>query len=342
MNKRVYLDNASTTPVDKEVLSQMLPYFSEKFGNSSSTHKLGQEATVAIDDARKTVSDFFSCNEDEVIFTGSATEANNLFIQGVVKGKENPHIITSAIEHDAVLDTVKNCGTDYTILSVDKDGFIRLEELKREIKEETVLVSIIYANNEIGTIQEIEEIGKLIKEINKNRKNKIIFHTDAVQAAGYLSVNVNKLGVDSLTISGHKIYGPKGVATLYIKKNKLKETTKLRDYVIEEVLKIKDSFLNGSSTKSLPNNANFSFRGVEGESVVMLLDQKGISTSTGSACSSKKLEPSHVLRAIGLDNIKAHSSLRVSIGRETTKEDIDYFLEKLREAIIRLREISGR
>jgi cysteine desulfurase len=291
-------------------------------------------------------------------------------------------VITSGIEHDAVLETIKKTGVEFTVLPVDREGLVNLDSLKKAIKKETVLVSVMYANNEVGVIQPVEEIGKLIKEENKEREIKIIFHTDAVQGAGYLSLDVDKLGVDGLTVSGHKIYGPKGVAVLYkrsgislkpiffgggqedgirsgtyntplivgmakavelIKKeNRKEETEKLRDYLIEEVLKIEGASLNGSRKIRLSNNANFSFKGAEGESLVMLLDQKGVATSTGSACSSHNLEPSHVLRALGLEDLEAHSSLRVSLGRYTEKKDIDYFLDSLKGVIIRLREISGR
>ncbi|MGM0629300.1 MAG: cysteine desulfurase family protein [Patescibacteria group bacterium] len=382
MNKKIYLDNAATTPVAKEVLEEMLPCFSEKYGNSSSLHSFGRDAQDVIERARERVADFLSCQKDEIIFTGSATEANNIFIQGVLRGVENPHVITSAVEHDAVLQTVKNSGADLTILSVDKEGFVNPEDVLKEIKEDTVLVSIMYANNEVGTIQPIKEIGKLIKKENKRRERKILFHTDAVQAIGYLSADVEELGVDGLTLSGHKIYGPKGIGVLY-KRNDLKleplffgggqerelrpgtlntplivaigkavellksvnrkeETEKLRDCLIKEVLKIEGASLNGPKAGRLSNNANFSFTGVEGESLVMLLDQKGIATSTGSACSSKTLEASHVLKAMGLPDLEAHSSLRVSLGRSTEKKDIDEFLIELKEAIKRLRDISGR
>ncbi len=382
MSKKIYLDNASTTPVEKEVLKEMIPYFSEKFGNPSSIHGLGQEAKVAIDKSRKKIANFLGCDSEEVIFTGSATEANNIFIRGVLGSFENPHVITSAIEHDAVLKTVKKSGVDYTVLKVDEDGFVNPEDLKKKIKKETVLVSVMYANNEIGTIEPIKRIGEMIEKENEGRDRKILFHTDAAQAAGYLSCNVDELGVDGLTLSGHKIYGPKGVGVLYkgssvnmrpiiygggqeeglrsgtyntplivgmakavelIKeKNKKEKTEELRDYLIREVLKIKDASLNGPKKSRLPNNTNFSFQGAEGESLVMILDQEGISTSTGSACSSKTLEPSHVLKAIGLKDLQAHSSLRVSLGRKTTKKDLDKFLAVLKEAVERLRKISGR
>ena len=382
MNKKIYLDNAATTSVAKEVLEEMIPYFSDIYGNSSSIHSFGLEAREAIELSRERVARFLSSKAEEIVFTGSATEANNIFILGVLKGNEKPHVITSAVEHDAVLETVKKSSADFTVLPVDKEGFVSLEDLKREIKEETALVSVMYANNEVGTVQPIKEIGEFLKKENKKRERKILFHTDAVQAVGYLPSNVDELGVDGLTMSGHKIYGPKGIGVLYKRKGvklkplffgggqegglrpgtyntplivgmgkavellesetRKKETEKLRDHLIKEVLKIEGSSLNGPKKDRLPNNANLSFSGVEGESLVMLLDQKGIATSTGSACSSKSLEPSHVLRAMGLPDLEAHSSLRVSLGRSTTEDDLEYFLVNLKEVIERLREISGR
>ncbi len=382
MERKVYLDNASTTPVAKEVLEEMLPYFSESFGNSSSIHSFGREALEAMESSRERVANFLSCKEEEVFFTGSATEANNIFIQGALKGKDSPHVITSAVEHDAVLQTVRSLGVDLTVLPVDSEGRVSLKRLKSEIKDSTTLVSVMYANNEVGTIQPIEEIGKLIEKENKKRESKIIFHTDAVQAVGYLPAEVDRLKVDGLTMSGHKIYGPKGIAVLYKRgsvktaplmfgggqerdlrpgtqaipmivgmgkavellgdKGVTSRTEWLRDRLIEEVLKIEGSSLNGPHSERLTNNANFSFSGVEGESLVMLLDRDGIATSTGSACSSKTLEPSHVLKAMGLDDLEAHSSLRVSLGRDTDEKDIDYLVVSLKKAITRLREISGR
>ena len=382
MDKKIYLDNASTTPVDEKVMKEMKPFFEKKFGNPSSLHSFGQEARVVIDESREKIADYLNCDPKEVIFTGSATEANNIMIKGVIEADDNPHVITTSIEHDAVLETVKESGADYTVLDVDKDGFIDLEDLKEAINEKTVLVTVMYANNEIGTIQPIKKIAELIGEINEKRDKRIYLHTDAAQAAGYLNCDVDELGVDGLTISGHKIYGPKGIGVLFKKRNvkvepiifgggqedgirsgtyntplivgigkavellktekKKEETKELRDYLIEEVLKIEGASLNGPKERRLPNNTNFSFKGVEGESIVMILDQKGIATSTGSACSSKSLKASHVLRAIGLRDLEAHSSLRVSVGRKTTKEDVDRFLKVLPDVIERLREISGR
>jgi cysteine desulfurase len=391
--KKIYLDYAATTPMDKAVLEEMMPYFFEKFGNPSSIHQFGQEALEAVDRARQQVADFLKCSPREIIFTSGATESNNMVIKGILKGSSanNPHMITSSIEHHCVLnasETVKKEGHDVTFLKVDKDGIVDPKNVRKSIKESTVLVSIMYANNEVGTIEPIAEIGKVIKEINiereKNKLSKIYFHTDAVQAVNYCDCNVDELGVDLLSLSGHKIYGPKGVGALYIRRGtkirsiqqggeqeynlragthnvpgivglgkaislvpehrkKAEKIKKLRDYLIDEVLKnIPNTKLNGSRELRLPHNANFSFRGVEGESVLMMLDQEGIAVSTGSACSSSSLEPSHVLSAMGIPPEIAHASIRFTLGNDTTRADIDFVLKVLIEKINRLREISGR
>jgi len=399
--KKIYLDYAATTPMDEEVLAEMTPYFSEKFGNPSSIHTFGQEALEGVDKARQQVADFLGCNASEIIFTSGATESNNMAIKGIVKEIQNskfkiqnsifiPHIITSSIEHHCVLNTSKVAekeGVEVTYLKVDKDGLVNPGDLKKAIKENTILVSIMYANNEVGTIEPIAEIGKIIREINiereKNKLPKIYFHTDAVQAANYCDCNVDRLGVDLLSLSGHKIYGPKGVGILYIRRGtkiksiqqggeqeynlragthnvpgvvgfgkavslilthrkKMEEIKKLRDYLIDEVLKnIPNTKLNGSREFRLPHNANFSFQGVEGESILMLLDQEGIAVSTGSACSSASLEPSHVLSAMGIPPEIAHASVRFTLGKDTTKEEIDFVSKVLIEKIKRLRDISG-
>ena len=388
MPKQIYLDYAATTPVDKEVLKAMTPYLKKDFGNPSSLHRFGQKTRFAIDEVRKKVAKFLNCSESEIIFTGSATEANNLAIFGVVRALKKkgikPHIITTKIEHHAVLhpfEELEKEGVEVSFLAPNKEGIVELDDIQKAIKENTVFISIMYANNEIGTIQPIQKIGKLITRLNKNRKHKIYFHTDAVQAVNYLDCNVKELGVGLLTLSAHKIYGPKGVGALFVKqgtpiepiiyggghefglrsgtenvagivglgkaielvekhKNDIKRIKKLQDKIIEEVLKIPNTRLNGSREKRLPNNVNISISGVEGESLVIALDQYGIAVSTGSACSSKELKPSHVLLAIGLSPKEAHGSLRITLGRFTTEEEVDYFLKILPKVVKRLREIS--
>ncbi|MBI2450112.1 MAG: cysteine desulfurase [Candidatus Nealsonbacteria bacterium] len=379
---KIYLDYASTTPVDPKVMEAMKTYFKKDFGNPSSIHSFGQKAIAAIDDARQKVASFLGCELDEVIFTGSATEANNLAIFGLIK--KGDHIITTQIEHHAILEPCQKLekeGVEVTYLPVDKDGLVKVSDVEKAIKLNTILVSIMYANNEIGTIQPIAEIGELLKA----RKNKIYFHTDAVQAANYLDCDVKKLGVDLLTLSGHKIYGPKGVGALFVKKGILlnpliygggqeqgrrsgtenvpaivglgaaiEETQnpkikiniirirQFRDKLIKTILKIvSDSKLNGSPIQRLPNNINVTIDGAEGEAMVIALDQKGIAVSTGSACSAKSLEPSHVLLALGLSHEEAHGSLRITLGRYTTQEEITKFLKVLPQVIQRLRQISG-
>jgi cysteine desulfurase len=380
--KNIYFDYAATTPIDKEVAKKIIPFMEEKFGNPSSLHSFGQDALFAVDNARKVVADFLGSKETEIFFTSSATEANNIAILGILKEKKGAHMITSVFEHKAVLEPAKKSGAEVTLLPVYKEGIVRVEDVKNAIKENTVLISVGYANSEIGTVQPIKEIGDLIKEENKKRKNKIIFHTDAVQAINYLPTNVNDLGVDMLTLSGHKIYGPKGVAVLYIKegikispiiygasqekgikpgtenifaiaglgfaieevkKNDNKKIKNYRDKIIDTILKdIPRTTLNGNREKRLPNNINISFDGVEGESLMIALDMEGIAVSTGSACASKSLAPSYVLMAIGSSHERAHSSLRISLGRYTTEKEIDYFLEKLPIIVEKLRKISGK
>ena len=391
--KRIYLDYAASTPVDKKVLNEMIPYFSEKFGNPSSIHQFGQETMEAVDRARQQVADFLHCKTNEIVFTSGATESNNLTIKGLLRATqaENPHIITSAIEHHCVLNSCQTAQkdkiADISFIKVNKEGIIDPENIKNAIRKDTILVSIMYGNNEVGTIQPIAEIGKIIKEINKDREDKklpkIYFHTDAVQAVNYLDCNVESLGVDLLSLSGHKIHGPKGIGVLYVKRGtkikstqqggeqennlragthnvpgivgigkaislifenrkKMDRTKELRDYMISEVLKtIPNSRLNGSKEFRLPHNANFSFKGIEGESLLMMLDQEGIAVSTGSACSSTSLAPSHVLSAMGIPPEIAHASIRFTLGRDTTKEDIDHTLKVLAEKVKKLREISG-
>jgi cysteine desulfurase len=390
MSKIIYLDYAATTPIDPKVSKAMLPYLKGDYGNPSSIHYLGQRAKEAIEESRQKLADFLGCSSAEIVFTGSATEANNLAIFGLIKpylSKEKKrHIVTTQIEHHAVLEPCKELedqGVAVTYLPVDKEGLVNIDDVKKTIMPETVLVSIMYANNEVGTIQPIAEIGRLLKEKSQKLKTKIFFHTDAVQAVNYLDCNVDRLGVDLLTLSSHKIYGPKGIGALFIRKgvpitpiiygggqeNNLRSGTenvagivgfgaaieqvkrrrsqvriikKLRDKLIGRILKdIPNSKLNGSLEKRLPNNVNFSFKGAEGEAIVIALDQRGIAVSTGSACSSRSLEPSHVLMALGLSEEEAHTSLRISLGRFTAEKEIDKFLKVLPIIVDRLRKISG-
>jgi cysteine desulfurase len=407
--KRIYLDHAATTPVDPAVLRAMMPYFSKKFGNPMSIHSFGQEAREAVEKARKQIADFLNCDPNEIVFTSGATESNNLAIKGVVQeyykkihpvksrkagsplakfNRARPHIITTQFEHHCVLNTCKaleeNNLAEVTYLPVYRDGVIKTTDVKKAIKTNTILVSIMYVNNEIGTVQPIAEIGKFLKSY-KLKANKLVFHTDATQAISYFNCNVDKLNVDLLALSGHKIYGPKGIGSLFIKKGtpicqiqsggeqefnlragthnvpgivglgeairqlktgNQKLTTRkifnLRNYLIKRVLKeIPHSYLNGSLKFRSPANANFRFDGVEGESIILALDLEGIAASTGSACTSSTLEPSHVLMALGLRHEQAHGSLRLTLGKETNKKEIDYTIIKLKEIIKRLRRVSG-
>lgn len=382
MKKEVYLDYAATTPVRPEVYEAMKPFLSDKYGNPSSIHHFGREAKVAIEEAREKIAKAIGAKNDEIIFTSGGTESNNMVLKGVAlalseKGK---HIITSSIEHHAVLEPchfLEKLGFEVTYLKVDKDGIIDPEELRKAIRKDTILISIMHANNEIGTIEPIEELSKIAKEYN------IYFHTDAVQTVGHIPVNVDILGVDFLSLSAHKFYGPKGVGALYIRKGtrlyplihggeqeqrrragtenvagivgmgkaielacseldqEIKRLTVLRDYFISEVEKrIPDVYLNGHRTKRLPNNINFSFAYIEGESILLNLDLEGIGVSTGSACSSSSLEPSHVLSAIGTPIELAHSAIRFTLGLYTNKEDLDYTLDVLEKTVERLRSIS--
>ena len=392
--KRIYLDYAATTPVDSEVIKAMRPYFSKQFGNPASIHSFGQEALTGLDKAREQVANFLGCQPREIVFTSGATEANNLALKGVIRSQKTEsksqklHLITTKIEHHCILETCKALekeGVKVTYLPVDKEGLVDPQKIERAITDQTVLVSIMYANNEIGTIQPIREIGKIIEKLNKKRKKLIIFHTDAAQAAGYLDCNVKRCHVDSLSLSGHKIYGPKGVGALYLRSGTPMEPIlhggdqeyeiragtenvagivglgqaielvvrvqpalagrikKLREHLINGVLKnIPNSELNGSREKRLPNNANFSFPGTEGESIVISLDQVGIAASTGSACSSRALEPSHVLLAMGYSPLRSHSSLRLTLGKQTTEKEIEQILKVLPGIITRLRKISGK
>ncbi len=392
--KAIYLDNAATTRIDPKVLAAMLPYLQEDFANASSIHDLGNKSAVAVMAARAKVATFLGCLPEEVIFTGGATESDNLAILGLIKaivGAKStlkPHVIVSAIEHEAVLEpaqVLKREGViELTVLPVNNFGLVELAELKKAIKPNTVLVSIMLANNEIGTIEPITEIGNLLEQLNLTRTQKIYFHTDATQAPAYVDCNVKKLKVDLLSMSAHKIYGPKGVGALYIKKGtplkplvygggqerkirsgtynvagivglataielisnkksrvkEIGEIKNLRDYLIKALKKIPRAKLNGALKNRLANNVNFVFPGVEGESIVLMLSQKGIMASTGSACSSGSLDPSHVLLAIGLPAEIAHGSLRLTLGRYTTKKEVDAFIKALPPIIEKLRQMS--
>lgn len=378
----IYLDNNATTKTDEEVVRAMMPYLLENYGNPSSIYKIGRENKKVVEDSREKVAQILNCEPNEIYFTSGGSESDNTAIRGFAYNHKNKgnHIITSKIEHPAVLETCKQLekeGFEVTYIGVNENGIINLEELIKSIKPTTTLITIMFANNEIGTIQPIETIGKIAKEHN------IIFHTDAVQAVGNIKIDVKKLNIDSLSLSAHKFYGPKGIGVLYIKKgihfnkfingghqernkragteniagivglakamelayqnleehnNKIK---KLRDYYVNQVKeKIPYIKINGDMEKRLPGNSNISFRFIEGEGLLLNLDLKGICASSGSACTSGSLDPSHVLLAIGLPHEIAHGSLRISIGKYNTKEEIDYVVESLVEIVGRLREMS--
>jgi len=377
----IYIDYAATTPVDPRVLKAMEPYFNEKYGNTMSLHKQGRKSKESLEESRKTVAALMNAKPNELIFTGSATESNNTVLKGIAYANKNKgkHIIISAIEHNCIIEPARwleKQGYEITSLPVDKFGLVNLTHLENAIRKDTILVSIMHANNEIGTIQDIQQIGKICKEKN------VYFHSDAVQSFGKIPIDVKKLNIDMLSVNSHKMYGPKGVGGLYIKKgtkiepllhggghefNKRASTvnvagavgfaeaariqqkemssdaqkqTLIRDKLIDELLKINDSHLNGHPTKRLPNNANFWFAYIEGESLLMLLDMEGVYASTGSACSSDSLEASHVLLAIGLKPQEAHGSLRLSLGKYTTEEGIKYVLNVVPKSVERLRKIS--
>jgi cysteine desulfurase len=385
----VYLDYAATTPIDPRVLEIYKKSIIEYYGNSSSLHSIGQKAAKSLVESRETIASLINAERSDIFFTSSGTESDNLAIMGVAlkNKKQGNHIITSSIEHHAVLNPceyLERNGFEVTFLPVDKYGSIDLRGLEESITDKTILISIMFANNEIGTIEPIRAIGKIAKEHN------IIFHTDAVQAFGKIPIDVNELNVDLLSASAHKLYGPKGVGMLYIRNkgfrdrggkyiqpllygggheremrpstvnvpgisafakavelakeeipNEIERLTTLRDKIIYSLTdKIDDCFLNGHPTERLPNNVNVSIQYIEGESMVLDLDFEGIGVSTGSACSSKSLDPSHVLLAIGLKPQDAHGSLRITLGRFTTQQEVDYFLEKIPPIVQRLRKLS--
>jgi cysteine desulfurase len=380
--KRVYLDNSATTKVDDEVVNAMLPYFTEKYGNASSLYTLGREAHEAVEIARQQVASAIGANPAEIIFTSGGTEADNIAIIGsaMANRKKGNHIITSSIEHPAVLETCRHLekeGFKVTYLPVTPEGIIRVDDVAAAITNETILITIMQVNNEIGSIQPIAEISKIAKE------KGVKLHTDAVQALGKVKVNVNDLGVDMMSISGHKIHGPKGIGALYLRKGtqvrslvyggghergirsgtentpgmigmgkaceiamrdfdrNVAHMTRLRDKLMDGLLKIEHSRLNGPrGALRSPNNVNISYSFVEGESMVLLLDMQGIEVSTGSACSSKKLEPSHVLLSCGLPAEEAHGSLRMTNSKYTTEEDVDQVINTLPGVVARLREMS--
>ena len=380
--KLIYLDNAATTKTAPEVVEAMLPYFTECYGNASSIYSIGTKSKEAITKSRETIAATLGAKPEEIYFTAGGSESDNWALKATAEAYESKgkHIITSKIEHHAILHTceyLEKRGYEVTYIDVDENGTVKLDQLEKAIRPDTILISIMYANNEIGTIQPIKEIGEIAK------KHGVLFHTDAVQAYGQLPINVDECHIDMLSSSGHKLNGPKGIGFLYIRKgvkirsfihggaqerkrragtenvpgivgygkaaqeavDSMKERTakeaELRDYLIDRVLaEIPYTRLNGHRTNRLPNNANFSFQFIEGESLLIMLDMEGICGSSGSACTSGSLDPSHVLMAIGLPHEIAHGSLRLTLGADTTKEDIDFVVEKVKGIVAKLRSMS--
>ncbi|MBW2973320.1 cysteine desulfurase NifS [Candidatus Woesearchaeota archaeon] len=375
---RVYLDNAATTKTAPEVVEAMHPYFTEKYGNASSIHSFGEEAKEALENAREQLAKYINAEPEEIIFTSGGTESDNLAIKGTAyalkdKGK---HIITSKFEHHAVLETcqaLEKEGFEVTYIGISKDGFVDIAALKNAIRDDTILATIMHANNEIGTIQDIEKIGEICRE------KGIIFHTDAVQSLGKIPIDVKNMRLDLASFSAHKLHGPKGIGALYVRKKDkitklfyggaqefnlrpgtenvsgavgfakaielmseqdIKNMTEFQDYLIDALLQIPEACLNGSREKRLCNTVNVSFSHIEGESVLLGLDDKGIAVSTGSACTSQKLEPSHVLIAMGIKPEDAHGSIRFSLSKYTTKEELDYAINAVKAVVENLRKIS--
>lgn len=382
MSKLIYLDNAATTAVYPEVVDAMLPYFTQYYGNPSAIYSFANESGKAVAKTRESLAKVLGAKPEEIYFTGGGSESDNWALKATAEAyaTKGKHIITTKIEHHAILHTceyLEKRGFEVTYLDVDENGFVKLDELEKAIREDTILISVMAANNEIGTIQPLYEIGQIAK------KHKILFHTDAVQAFAHIKIDVDEMNIDMLSASGHKINGPKGIGLMYIRKGvkirsfihggaqerqrragthnvpgivgfgaaaeiamknmdaDIKYESELRDYLIDRVMnEIPYTKLNGDKVKRLPNNANFCFRFIEGESMLILLDQNGICGSSGSACTSGSLDPSHVLLAIGLPHEIAHGSLRLTLSKETTKEDIDFTVDKLKEIIARLRSMS--
>lgn len=382
MKKFIYLDHAATTPARPEVVEAMLPYFTEKFGNPSSVYEFSQENKKVITEVRERIANTLSADVGEIYFTAGGTESDNWALKATAEAykKKGNHIITTKIEHHAILHTgeyLESIGYEVTYVDVDENGIVKLDQLEAAIRPTTILISVMYANNEIGTIQPIKEIGEIAK------KHGILFHTDAVQAYGQIPINVDECHIDMLSASGHKLNGPKGIGFLYIRKGvkiksfvhggaqerrrragtenvtgivglgkaievafdtmekRTRQEIELRDHMIERILsEVPYCRLNGDRTKRLPNNVNISFQFIEGESLLIMLDMKGICASSGSACTSGSLDPSHVLLAIGLPHEIAHGSLRLTIGDENTKEEIDYVVDSIKEIVTRLRAMS--